>query len=489
MTVTPWSDAAKALVGAAFGDPEMRAEAEKMDLERQKFELQNKQYQLEEALNPAKIKQAEAAAAYNNAQTQSEAIKRALDQVKLDSQQGFLDGLNAPTMAPMPEFNPMNVGPQGQGRNPAITTPYDQIQPLEMGVGGDINVPKGPPPELVPLTMDSLSASPADPFGDLITSLTDEPVAPMAPLPPVAQPPDLASMLTPEIRTMIAAGYLPGQSIGDYLLAQEAFNANQGVTDPNKRILNAAAGRGTFASPDQVTAQAMGSTLPTARLSELGEQNMGTNDIKNFNLSQANPDFAEFLATQNAGQEIEFNPDGTIKRIGKGGSKGKPMTEQQGKNYTSANAIQAPLKVVETMQAQGYEPSFTDYTLFTQTLDSPLGASVAVPNMSAEGQQYYGAVAPIAATIANILSGQGMSDAEQRRRLLQIIPIPGEDPKARQLKFDLMRSYFESAADTSGQPLREQSDAPVQIQDDAGYEALPSGTTFTAPDGTIRTKP
>jgi len=116
MTITPWTETAKSIAGILFGNPEMRSEAEKQDLERQKVEIQQKQYQLEEALNPAKIGQAEASAAYNRAQTQSENIATMLKQIELDNRKKFLEGgvtppQGAPTMATMPEFNPYNVVP------------------------------------------------------------------------------------------------------------------------------------------------------------------------------------------------------------------------------------------------------------------------------------------------------------------------------------------------------------------------------------------
>lgn len=466
MTVTPWSDAAKAIAGIAFGNPEMRSKQDQLDLEKQKVDIQNKQYMLEEALNPAKIGQAEAAANYNNAQAKTEATALLLKQMELEgwnNLKGRREGFGNPPVpsAPaMPEFNPYNVGPQGQGNNPAMVMPYDQIQPLDLGPGGagDIPVPKGPPPPTMPMNLESLGADafgapppppPANEFNDLIANLTAPPEAPTPAAP--------TSMLSPDVIDLLMSKALPGQNIGDFLLAQEAFNANQGVTDPNKRILNAAAGRGTFASPDQVTAQAMGSTLPTARLSELGVQNMGTANMKDYEKTLTDPNYGPFLANQNAGTETTISYDANGKPIvtmGKGRGN-KPLTEVQGKNRTTANALREPLAIVEKMNAEGYEPNWADYTLFTQSLDSPMGASLAIPNMSPEGQRYYGAFAPIAASIANQLSGQGMSDKEQRRRLLATIAIPNEDKIARQLKFTTMRSYFQSA-DEIGNPNKQE---------------------------------
>lgn len=512
MTITPWSDAAKALVGAAFGNPEMRAKEEEMQLKRDQFGLEQKKYGLEEAYNPAKIGQAEASAGLDRARAATEAITRAKSQIELDNIMKFLEGgQEEPTTAPMPQFNPYNVGPQGQGRNPAMVLPYDQIVPQDdLPVvppmtnaefdSFDPSMLSPMPTEMInPATMGGAAPAleEADPFAQMIAGLVG-PEAPAAVSGPVdvnvqipsATPPSPTDIMTPEIRQMIAAGYLKPENIGDVVLAAEGQGANRGVTDPSKRIANAAAGTGTFLSPDQALAQALGATRDTATLGDLAETNLGTADIQNFKYGQENPGFTDYLAAQNAGQEIEFGPDGKVTRIGKGKGGAKPMTEAQAKSFTSANALEEPLGVVEAMNLKGYEPNIADYTLFTQSMNSPMGASVAVPAMSGEGQRYYGAIAPVAATIANILSGQGMTDTEQQRRLLAIIPIPGEDPQARALKFRTMRSYLESAQTTAGmKPAGTNTAAPVQITGDADYEALDSGTTFIAPDGSQRVKP
>lgn len=520
MTVTPWSDAARALVGAAFGNPEMRAEQEKMDLERQKVDIQQRQYQLEEALNPAKIGQAEASAGYDNARTTTEKSAAILKQMELEAMERFIKGGNGAPMqppasngqgyAPMPAFNPSNVGPQGQGNNPAITTPYDQIVPLDTGLetgdalpdvaylgmgefGGDL--PELTPAPNVPYNPNDFAAQ--NPFDDLIAGLTGQPNAV-----PVEQ--DLAQNLVqepapsnitdrlfpPDMRDMIAAKIAKPEDIGKLLLADEALSANRGVTDPNKRIQNAAAGQGTFLSPDEVLAQALGTTRDTATLGDLAETNLGTADAQNYEKTLTDPGYAKFLAEQNAGNNLTVtNPDGTVVSYGKGAG-GKPPTEAQGKNYTTANALQEPISIVQNMNAEGYEPNFTDYTLFTQSINSPMGASVAIPSMSPEGQRYYGAIAPIAAAIANLLSGQGLTDTEQQRRLIAIIPIPGEDKQARQLKFNTMMSYFDSATANSGRPLRpmDGGTSSPEVTTQEQYDALAPGTEYME-DGQLFVKP
>jgi len=297
MTMNQWTDSAKAFAGILLGNPDIQAKYQEQENAADKVKIEKDRLLLEQALNPAKISQAEAAAAYNNAQAKTEATALLLKQMELEgwsNLKGRRDGFGnppVPSVPAMPEFNPYNVGPQGQGNNPAMVMPYDQIQPLDLGPGGagDIPVPKGPPPPTMPMNLESLGADafgappppPENEFNDLIANLTAPPAAPTPAAP--------TSMLSPDVIDLLMSKALPGQNIGDFILAQEAFNANQGVTDPNKRIMNAAAGRGTFVSPDQVTAQAMGSTLPTARLSELGVQNMGTANMKDYEKTLTDP--------------------------------------------------------------------------------------------------------------------------------------------------------------------------------------------------------
>lgn len=450
MTMNQWTQAAKAIAGIAFGDPETRAKQDQLDLEKQKVDIQNKQYMLEQALNPAKISQAEAAAAYNNAQAKTEATALLLKQMELEGWNNLKnrrDGFGNPPVpsAPvMPEFNPYNVGPQGQGNNPAMVMSYDQIKPLDLGSGSieDVTVPKGPAPPTVPMNIESMGAqAPTNNFDDLIANLT---------APPPAQAP--TSMLTPDVVDLLMSKSLSGQNIGDYLLAQEAFNANQGVTDPNKRIMNAAAGRGTFVSPDQVTAQAMGSTLPTARLSELGVQNMGTADIKNFRETQANPDFATFLAQQNAGQEIEFNPDGTIKRIGKGG-KAPKTTEAQSKANSIGSSMIPGLDVLggELNKPNGGLSS-AGAAIYTILPDNFMVADLMQRAQALPDNDRLTMVAANSAlNYMYDMTGAARNESEDKRAMTNI-PLASDPPKLRLLKKQVWASVAEGIAAKGNDP-------------------------------------
>lgn len=483
MTMNQWTDSAKAIAGVFFGNPEMRAKQEQLDLEKQKVDIQNKQYMLEQALNPAKISQAEAAAAYNNAQAKTEATTLLLKQMELEGWNNLKnrrDGFGNPPVpsAPvMPEFNPYNVGPQGQGNNPAMVMSYDQIKPLDLGSGSieDVTVPKGPAPPTVPMNIESIGAqAPTNNFDDLIANLT---------APPPAQAP--TSMLTPDVVDLLMSKSLSGQNIGDFLLAQEAFNANRGVTDPNKRILNAAAGRGTFASPDQVTAQAMGSTLPTARLSELGVQSMGTANMKDYEKTLEDPNYGNFLANQNAGTETTISYDADGKPIVTMGKGGKPPTEAQGKYSIAANQLARPIKYLESIG--DFVPHDKDYYIAKTILDKPLTAPTAVRNMSPEAQRYFQAMKPIVAQSIFLQSGQAATEAEVMRKTLELTAVPGEDVEVTRMKRLAKQDLFDTvkglgAPALPGTPLGAAGAviSPSEVTDPTGIVDQPAAPEITA---------
>jgi len=532
MTITPWTETAKSIAGILFGNPEMRSEAEKQDLERQKVEIQQKQYQLEEALNPAKIGQAEASAAYNRAQTQSENIATMLKQIELDNRKKFLEGgvtppQGAPTMATMPEFNPYNVGPQGQGNNPAMILPYDQIKPLDIPTldaalldGGPTN-PIAPPPELAPLgSFTPQMAAPAEPtaagsFDELISSLTaptmvqpptgdyfsSDMTMPTTPAQP-AQPVTLADMLSPEIRTMIAAGYLPAQNIGDFLLAQEGFNANQNVTDPLKRILNAAAGRGTFASPDQVTAQAMGSTLPTSELSDLGKDNMGTTDIKNFRLAQEDPAFADYLVTHNQSPTTTITYDANGKPIVTMGSGPKPLTEQQSKVAINASAMAPGVAVLSNAYNGGVSSSGGNLAVRAMFGDDPFITDMAQrANLINEDDQMINAAINGVMNFLYLQTGAARTESEDKRGYVELTPLISDTQETRNFKkaqleqkaraiirqgnpeiqdelLKAVEGIWTSQIPGSTNQITPAQGAPVEVTTQEQYDALPSGAIY-----------
>jgi len=493
MTMNQWTDSAKAFAGILLGNPDIQAKYQEQENAADKVKIEKDRLLLEQALNPAKISQAEAAAAYNNAQAKTEATALLLKQMELEgwsNLKGRRDGFGnppVPSVPAMPEFNPYNVGPQGQGNNPAMVMPYDQIQPLDLGPGGagDIPVPKGPPPPTMPMNLESLGADafgappppPENEFNDLIANLTAPPAAPTPAAP--------TSMLSPDVIDLLMSKALPGQNIGDFILAQEAFNANQGVTDPNKRIMNAAAGRGTFVSPDQVTAQAMGSTLPTARLSELGVQNMGTANMKDYEKTLTDPNYGPFLANQNAGTETTISYDANGKPIVTMGKGGKPPTEAQGKYSIAANQLARPIKYLESIG--DFVPNDKDYYIAKTILDKPLTAPTAVRNMSPEAQRYFQAMKPIVAQSIFLQSGQAATEGEVMRKTLELTAVPGEDVEVTRMKRLAKQDLFDTvkglgAPALPGTPLGAAGAviSPSEVTDPTGIVDQPAAPEITA---------
>jgi len=529
MTITPWSDAAKALVGAAFGNPEMRAKQEEMDLKKQQFDLEQKKYGLDEAYNPARIGQAEASAGLDRAKAATEAISRAKSQIELDNILKFLEGPQTePTMAPMPEFNPFNVGPQGQGRNPAMVLPYDQIQPLD-SVDQPLDVSQLPPMPSTPpnpMTMGKNIPAPKapDPFGDLIANLTGAPTnttppngaqffeQPPAPAmrPPVA-PTDI---LTPEIRQMIAAGYLKPENISDMVLAAEAQGANRGVTDPQKRITNAAAGTGTFLSPDQVLAQALGATRDTATLGDLAETNLGTADIQNFEYGQNNKGFTEFLDTQNATPSFTVtNPDGTVVNYGRPGAGGKPLTEQQSKVAINASVMAPGIAVLTNAYNGGKSSSGANLAVKAMFGDDPFVTDMAqrAGFINKEDQTINAAINGVM-NFLYLQTGAARNKEEDQRGYAELTPLASDTPENRSLKKAQLEQKARAIIRQGNPEIQEEllkavegiwtsqipgsnnsigpanPTTPTRITSDAEYEALAPGTQYIDPEGNQRTK-
>ncbi|MGB0855392.1 MAG: hypothetical protein ACPGSI_18995, partial [Pikeienuella sp.] len=102
-------------------------------------------------------------------------------------------------------------------------------------------------------------------------------------------------------------------------------------------------------------------------------------------------------------------------------------------------------------------------------------------------------------------SGAVISDEEFENANVQYFPVPGDSPEViaqkrrnRENAIEGLRigsgdgaAYVErnDPAPETPQETPQPNGEPVTITDDAGYDALPSGAEFIAPDGTRRRKP
>lgn len=425
MTVSPWSDAARALVGAAFGDPTLRNDADKIDLQRQQVQQDAKRLLLEEAFNPARISQAEAAARYSNSQADTEDFK-------LGAQRDFLSG-------PGPGYAMPPTSPVAGDGNPAASLPYDQIVPKLseedlFGTGPTSSAPVAPPQAPVELTFDQVLNELTAP------QAAAQPAPVMASPAPVAAPQQgpmtLDQLLTPEVRTMMAAGYLPETSLPDLLLAAEGQRANTGVTSPTQRLQNTAAGAGTFISPDQLAASTMGNNIPAADLAQRGFDAMLPTSIQEFNYGQENPGFMAFVNSKNAGPNLSVTYDANGKPvISYGKDSGTKLTEAQSRAALFATRASQAGENLDKVLASPYGQNLgtidltnaADYMAGMSKPESPAGALVANAITTPEGRQMYQAANSFLTAIVRPDSGAALTPDEWLIYGRIFLPMPGDD--------------------------------------------------------------
>lgn len=89
-------------------------------------------------------------------------------------------------------------------------------------------------------------------------------------------------------------------------------------------------------------------------------------------------------------------------------------------------------------------------------------------------------------------SGAVISEEEFANARQQYFPQPGDSPEVLEQKAQNRRTAIEGIKRETAKvplPTSSQGTAPVRISGDADYNALPSGTQFIAPDGSVRVKP
>jgi hypothetical protein len=89
-------------------------------------------------------------------------------------------------------------------------------------------------------------------------------------------------------------------------------------------------------------------------------------------------------------------------------------------------------------------------------------------------------------------SGAAINESEFNNAKKQYFPQPGDSAaviEQKRLNREAAIQGFEVSAGPGAKKTTPPSAGPARISSDSEYNALPSGATFTAPDGTIRRKP
>lgn len=191
-----------------------------------------------------------------------------------------------------------------------------------------------------------------------------------------------------------------------------------------------------------------------------------------------------------------FRPDPTKPglRVESGGPVETAAGKATGENLTSAGYLSRMANAEQLLA--GYSPSITDYVAAQRVIESgPTGAIVANAVMSPEGQSYYQAASDWVRAKLRKESGAVIGPQEMINEIRTYFPVPGDAPKtieqkarARQVAAEGMAKMAGPAADTRPAEIQPRSRGPSRPASKADYDKLPRGTTYVAPDGSIRTK-
>lgn len=257
-----------------------------------------------------------------------------------------------------------------------------------------------------------------------------------------------------------------------------------------------------------------------------------TAEMRNYRMASGDPEFAKFISSKGAdnapadvkeylwyrdnetaagrqplsylefgqaqkgsGLSVTTNPDGTVS-VQQGGTGGMPkLTEGQSKD------------VVYLTKGAGALDTIDQYGDKLTNLPQAVGGQVPVVGNYLKDEEFQQAEQAGKEFLAAVLrkdTGAAVTKSEEDMYGAMYLPRPGDKPgvleqkrlaRTRALKaielgvptaaiLEMERQGVQlPGGDVNGNP------PPVQVTDDAGYDALPSGTLFIAPDGSTRRKP
>lgn len=202
------------------------------------------------------------------------------------------------------------------------------------------------------------------------------------------------------------------------------------------------------------------------------------------------------------GLTVTTNPDGTT-TVQQGGT-AKPLTEGQSKDTVFVTRAKGSLPIIDSIgneltdlrtNVTGQLPVVGNYTKSpqyqqaeqagTEFLQAILRKDTGAAITPQETDEYGKVYLPRPGDSPELL---GQKKASRNRAVAAI--EAGLPPQAiLNAEKALLTSGSAALPPTTATDATQDQAAPVVITDDAGYDALPSGATFQAPDGTIRKKP
>lgn len=130
---------------------------------------------------------------------------------------------------------------------------------------------------------------------------------------------------------------------------------------------------------------------------------------------------------------------------------GVKTTEAQDKNAYAATMADGATTDILTAFDTGALPSGTDFQVFNAMRNLPTAAQPAlVGQMTPQGQNFYQNLRIALPFQLMSQSGQAVTEQEYERKMLELMPIPGEDPGVTQSKRRQFETYIKAARGVAG---------------------------------------
>lgn len=117
---------------------------------------------------------------------------------------------------------------------------------------------------------------------------------------------------------------------------------------------------------------------------------------------------------------------------------------------------------------------------------------------SGDRQKYMQASSSMSEALLRAATGAGVNESEAKQKISELTPQFGDTDAVIQQKMDAIPVYIESLKVRAGPGAKQVPEimerakpigAVMTVKTDADYAKIPSGTKFTAPDGSVRVKP
>jgi hypothetical protein len=155
---------------------------------------------------------------------------------------------------------------------------------------------------------------------------------------------------------------------------------------------------------------------------------------------------------------------------------------------SSANYL-SRMEAAENLLGTGYTPTTKDFFAANRLMASQGGLQSSLANqwLSDEGKAYYQAANDWVRAKLRKESGASIPADEMLQEIKTYFPVPGDPAAVVEQKRQARIIASEGMRGMAGRAAPQKPQRP-QINSEQDYAALPSGTQYTAPDGSIRTK-